>query len=75
MGLKLVVLVGSVRSDPQSIKAARYVDKSLRARGHEVATVDPILVQLPLLDRFSRLLNLSPSTEGRSILGELSAES
>ena len=51
MGLKLVVLVGSVRSDRQGIKAARYVEKSLAARGHEVTIVDPVLVQLPLLDR------------------------
>ncbi len=51
MGLKLVVLVGSVRSDRQGIKAARYVEKSLAARGHEVAIVDPVAVQLPLLDR------------------------
>ena len=51
MGLKLVVLVGSVRSDRQGIKAARYVEKSLAARGHEVTVVDPVLVQLPLLDR------------------------
>ena len=51
MGLKLVVLVGSVRSDRQGIKAARYVEKSLAARGHEVTIVDPVFVQLPLLDR------------------------
>ena len=51
MGLKLVVLVGSVRSDRQGIKAARYVEKSLAARGHEVTVVDPVVVQLPLLDR------------------------
>jgi NAD(P)H-dependent FMN reductase len=31
MGLKLVVLVGSVRSERQGIKAAHYVERSLRA--------------------------------------------
>jgi NAD(P)H-dependent FMN reductase len=51
MGLKCVVLVGSVRSDRQGIKAARYVDKSLRARGHDVTLVDPVTLKLPLLDR------------------------
>ena len=44
-----MVLVGSVRSDRQGIKAARYVEKSLAARGHDVAIVDPVSVQLPLL--------------------------
>ena len=51
MGLKTVVLVGSVRSGRQGIKAARYVERSLTVRGHDVTVVDPITVQLPLLDR------------------------
>ncbi len=51
MRLKLVVMVGSVRSDRQGMKAARFVEWSLVARGHEVTVVDPLVVQLPLLDR------------------------
>lgn len=51
MGLKLVALVGSVRSDRQGIKAARLVERSFSARGHEVSVVDPVALQLPLLDR------------------------
>lgn len=51
MTLKLVVLVGSVRSDRQGIKAARFVRRSFADRGHEVALVDPVEVGLPLLDR------------------------
>ena len=51
MGLKIAVLVGSVRSDRQGIKAARFVASSLTARGHEITVVDPIALQLPLLDR------------------------
>ena len=34
MNLKTVVLVGSVRCDRQGIRAARYTERSLRARGH-----------------------------------------
>ena len=49
--MKFVVLVGSVRSDRQGIKAARYVERSLSARGHDVTVVDPVVAQLPLLDR------------------------
>jgi NAD(P)H-dependent FMN reductase len=49
--LKLVALLGSVRRDRQGIKAARYVERMLSARGHEVTLVDPAQVQLPLLDR------------------------
>jgi NAD(P)H-dependent FMN reductase len=51
MGLKLVVILGSVRSDREGIKAARYVERSFRDRGHEVTLVDPAALGLPLLDR------------------------
>ena len=51
MGLKIAVLVGSVRSDRQGIKAARFVERSLAARGHAITLVDPVALHLPLLDR------------------------
>jgi NAD(P)H-dependent FMN reductase len=51
MGLKLVVILGSVRSDREGIKAARFVERSFRDRGHEVTLVDPAALGLPLLDR------------------------
>ena len=49
--MKFVVMVGSVRSDRQGIKAARYVERTLAARGPETTLVDPCALQLPLLDR------------------------
>jgi len=51
MPLKIVVFVGSVRSDRQGIKAARFVRRSLAARGHDITIVDPMELRLPLLDR------------------------
>jgi NAD(P)H-dependent FMN reductase len=51
MGLKIVVLVGSVRSDRQGIKAAKFVQRSLASRDHDATIVDPAELQLPLLDR------------------------
>jgi len=51
MSLNIVALVGSVRSDRQGIKAARYVERSLTDRGHAVTLVDPVTLQLPMLDR------------------------
>ena len=51
MSLKCVVLIGSVRSDRQGIKAAHYVEHSLAARGHDATIVDPLHLQLPLMDR------------------------
>ena len=51
MGLLIPVLLGSVRSDRQGIKAARYIIHQLTARGHEPVLIDPLEKQLPLLDR------------------------
>jgi NAD(P)H-dependent FMN reductase len=51
MSLKVVLIYGSVRSDRQGIRAARYVERSLSARGHEVTFIDPLAYPLPLLDR------------------------
>lgn len=51
MTLKTAVIYGSVRSDRQGIKAARFVVKKLEDRGHDVTLVDAAEVGLPLLDR------------------------
>jgi len=51
MSLKLVVIYGSVRSERQGIRAARFIVNECRARGHEVTLVDPLEYSLPLLDR------------------------
>jgi NAD(P)H-dependent FMN reductase len=49
--MKFAVIAGSVRSDRQGIKAARFVHRALTARGHDVTLVDPCVLKLPLLDR------------------------
>lgn len=51
MALKIVALLGSVRSDRQGFKAATFVERALAARGHEVTVVDPVATPLPMLDR------------------------
>jgi len=51
MGLNTVVIVGSVRSDRQGLKAGKFVERTLAARGHDVTIVDPVRLNLPLLDR------------------------
>ncbi len=45
------LLYGSVRSDRQGIKAARYFEKQLKDRGHKVHFIDPIKYPLPFLDK------------------------
>jgi len=49
--LVVPVLLGSVRRDRQGVRAARMIMRSLSSRGHEPALVDPLELQLPLLDR------------------------
>ncbi len=51
MGLNILVVLGSVRSDRIGIRPARYLQQCCAARGHETTLVDPLEYRLPLLDR------------------------
>jgi NAD(P)H-dependent FMN reductase len=51
MALRIAVFYGSVRSDRQGIRAARFITAQLRERGHDVRLIDPLEYPLPLLDR------------------------
>jgi NAD(P)H-dependent FMN reductase len=47
----IAVLLGSVRSDRMGPRAAKLVTRELERRGHTVHLVDPLELQLPVLDR------------------------
>ena len=47
----IAVLLGSVRRDRMGNRAATMVVRELERRGHDVHLVDPLELQLPLLDR------------------------
>jgi NAD(P)H-dependent FMN reductase len=49
--LKIAVLLGSVRRDRMGTRASTLVVRELERRGHQVELVDPLELQLPLLDR------------------------
>lgn len=51
MALKVVVFYGSVRTQRQGIRAARFIVEQCRAREYDVALVDPLETRLPLLDK------------------------
>jgi len=51
MPLRLIAVYGSVRSDRQGIRAARFIVNECRTRGHEVTLIDPLEYRLPLLDK------------------------
>jgi NAD(P)H-dependent FMN reductase len=71
MVLKIVVLVGTVRCDRQGIKAARFVQRALAARGHEATIVDPLELQLPLLNRMYKEYPSGQAPETLKTLAEL----
>jgi NAD(P)H-dependent FMN reductase len=51
MPLVIPVILGSVRQGRNGLRAARYLVRSLEARGHEAPLVDPAELGLPLLSR------------------------
>jgi NAD(P)H-dependent FMN reductase len=57
---KIAVIVGSVRSERQGIKVGNWIVKKLEERGHIVSLVDPLKLQLPLLDKMYKEMD-SPS--------------
>lgn len=58
---KIAVLVGSVRTDRHGIHVAKWIESKLLERNHRVFFLDPITLQLPLLDRmYKEMKNPEP---------------
>ena len=57
---KIAVIVGSVRSERHGIKVAKWVVSKLEDKGHQVSLVDPMKLDLPLLDKMYKEIK-SPS--------------
>ena len=57
---KIVVIIGSVRSERHGIKVAKWVVSKLNNNGYDVSLVDPLELGLPLLDRMYKEMK-SPS--------------
>ncbi len=62
---QIALFVGSVRRDRQGIKVARWIEEKLIARGHIVYFIDPLELNLPLLDRMYKEMD-DPSSMLRS---------
>ena len=52
--------MGSVRSERLGIKVANWVTQKLEERGHTVSLLDPLTLQLPLLDKMYKEMNTTP---------------
>ena len=57
---KIAIIVGSVRRDRNGIHVARWFEKKLKDRNHEVFFVDPMKLDLPMLDRMYKEMNDPP---------------
>ena len=51
MSLQIAILYGSMREARAGIRVVRFLDATLRRRGHETSIVDAMELRLPLLDR------------------------
>lgn len=69
--LSIPVILGSVRRDRVGIRAARLVIAALTARGHRPELVDPVVEQLPLLDRMYKEYPKGQAPAGLKRLAEL----
>ena len=58
---KIAIIVGSVRQNRQGIKVARWMEEKLKERGHVIYFIDPLELNLPLLDKmYKEISNPSP---------------
>ena len=57
---KIAVIVGSVRTERNGIKVAKWIVSKLQERGHDVSLVDPVELELPLLDKMYKEMESPP---------------
>jgi NAD(P)H-dependent FMN reductase len=65
------VILGSVRSDRQGLRAARFIIRHLQNRGHHAPLVDPVDLKLPLIDRMYKEYPKGQAPEALERLAEL----
>jgi NAD(P)H-dependent FMN reductase len=67
----VAVLLGSVRSDRMSDRAAKWVVAQLEKRGHEAVLVDAAELKLPLLDRMWKEIKKNPEAQHEKLQQKL----
>jgi NAD(P)H-dependent FMN reductase len=72
--LNTAVIYGSVRSDRQGIRAARFVARKLKERGHAVTLVDPLEHKMPLLDLMYKEYETGTAPEAIETVGRILKE-
>jgi len=72
---KVSVILGSVREGREGIKAAKFIVKRLKERGHEAILIDPLEYELPLLKNKFAYLEDEEKTENMEKLQEIFSSS
>ena len=75
MELTISMIYGSVRSERQGIKVAKFLENNLRKRGIKVHFIDPLEYQLPLLDKMYKEYKPGSAPEPMETLARLFNES
>lgn len=57
---KISVILGSVRTDRNGIKVGKWIVNYLKKRGHDVTLIDPLPLDLPLLDKMYKEMENPP---------------
>jgi NAD(P)H-dependent FMN reductase len=67
---KIALIVGSVRQERQGIKVARWMEEKLKNRNHVVFFIDPLELNLPLLDKMYKEMT-DPSEKMKSLKSKI----
>jgi NAD(P)H-dependent FMN reductase len=67
---KIALIVGSVRQERQGIKVARWMEEKLKNRNHVVFFIDPLELDLPLLDKMYKEMT-DPSEKMKSLQSKI----
>ena len=49
--MNIAIILGSVRSDRNGERVSKWISKKIESRGHKTTVVDPMRLDLPVLDR------------------------
>ena len=67
---KIALIVGFVRQERQGMKVARWMEEKLKSRNHTVFFVDPLELNLPLLDKMYKE-TIDPSEKMKSLQSKI----
>jgi len=75
MNLTISLIYGSLRTERQGIKAARYLEKKLRERNLNVHFIDPMEYNLPFLDKMYKEYEQGKAPENMNKLAQMFGDS